>query len=116
MTMDTNSNKPTKRIFEIFERLGSSHLLMVVGSLFLLDMVIIDPIPFLDEIVLGVGTLLLARWQLRSGGTSAGTVAKPATKNVTPTEVVTPPNHVSPPSSPQGDSVTPVTPPENASA
>jgi hypothetical protein len=27
----------------------------------------IDPIPFLDEIILGLGTLLLANWKTRKG-------------------------------------------------
>jgi hypothetical protein len=27
-----------------------------------------DPIPFIDEIVLGLGTLLLANWKSRKGG------------------------------------------------
>jgi len=36
-------------------------------TLFVVDLVIPDPVPFLDEILLGVVTLLLSRWKARPG-------------------------------------------------
>lgn len=68
-------------------------LLIVVGSLFAIDLVVVDPLPFIDEIVLGAMTLLLARWSMRRGETDGESGAsyenpapgpKPPPKNVTP--------------------------------
>ncbi len=60
----------------------SSTLLALAGSLFVLDLVIPDPLPFIDEIVLGIITLLIARWQSRRKEPPAA--PKPPPKNVTP--------------------------------
>jgi hypothetical protein len=38
-------------------------LFLVTAGLFVLDMVTPDPIPFIDEILLGLGTLVLAAWR-----------------------------------------------------
>lgn len=75
-------------------RLKSSQLLLLVGSLFVLDLMIPDPFPFIDEIILGVLTVLIARWQSRRseadedfGDRSYDSTSyddKPPTKNVTP--------------------------------
>lgn len=46
-------------------RLSTHKLAAFVGFLFLLDFFVPDPIPFIDELVLGMLTLLLARWQGR---------------------------------------------------
>lgn len=46
-------------------RLRFPTLFMVVAGLFLFDLVIPDFIPFLDEIMLGLSTLLLASWKNR---------------------------------------------------
>ena len=43
-------------------RLRSWQLFLLAGGLFAADLVVPDPIPFLDEIMLGLSTLLLARW------------------------------------------------------
>jgi len=40
-------------------------LFLVTATLFVLDLLIPDVIPFIDEILLGLGTLLLARWKNR---------------------------------------------------
>ncbi len=79
-------DKTGSRFLEIFKRLKSSHLLMVVGGLFLLDLFIPDPIPFVDEAVLGLLTLLVARWKLRAPRPAPPPPLppKPPTKNVTP--------------------------------
>jgi hypothetical protein len=45
----------------LLSRLGSRTLVVVAAVLFLIDLVLPDPVPFLDEIILGVTTLLLAR-------------------------------------------------------
>ncbi|GAA5182845.1 hypothetical protein GCM10025771_33060 [Niveibacterium umoris] len=49
------------------ERLRFPQLFLVMLVLFLLDLVIPDVIPFIDEILLGLATLLLASWR-RGGG------------------------------------------------
>ncbi len=70
------------RFKQIAERLKSSHLFLVVASLFVLDLLIPDPIWFIDEIILFIITVLIARWQL--GRTEPPAPPKPPPKNVTP--------------------------------
>jgi len=41
------------------------HLLLLTGALFALDLVVPDGLPFLDEIFLGLMTLLFATWRNR---------------------------------------------------
>ncbi len=66
-------------------RLRSSQLLLLVGSLFVVDLFIPDPIPFVDEIILGIMTVLIARWQSRRSEDEDAFDDKPPPKNVTPT-------------------------------
>jgi len=40
-------------------------LFLVTASLFVADLLIPDLIPFLDEVFLGLATLMLARWKTR---------------------------------------------------
>ncbi|AAW74769.1 hypothetical protein BRM22_22590 [Xanthomonas oryzae pv. oryzae] len=40
-------------------------LFKLAAALFLVDLVIPDPIPFLDELLFGLTTLLLANWKTR---------------------------------------------------
>ena len=60
----------------------SSSLLAIVASLFVLDLAIPDALPFVDEIVLGILTILIARWQSRRA--EPPEPPKPPPKNVTP--------------------------------
>lgn len=46
-------------------RLRYPTLFKLTATLFLVDLFLPDPIPFVDEIVLGLGTLLLANWRTR---------------------------------------------------
>ncbi|MEO8002426.1 MAG: DUF6116 family protein [Arenimonas sp.] len=46
-------------------RLRFPTLFLVIAMLFVFDLVIPDFIPFLDEILLGLGTVLLASWKNR---------------------------------------------------
>jgi hypothetical protein len=40
-------------------------LLMLTSGLFVLDVLVPDFVPFVDELLLGLGTLILARWKDR---------------------------------------------------
>lgn len=40
-------------------------LFKIAAALFAVTLVVPDPIPFIDEILLGLGTLLLANWKDR---------------------------------------------------
>ncbi|MEM7351949.1 MAG: DUF6116 family protein [Acidobacteriota bacterium] len=64
------------------QRLKSSQLLMLVSSLFVLDLLIPDPIPFVDEIILGILAILVGRWQERRATPPES--SKPPPKNITP--------------------------------
>jgi len=46
-------------------RLRFPTLFKIVAALFIFDLIIPDFIPFLDEIMLGLGTVLLASWKNR---------------------------------------------------
>ncbi len=46
-------------------RLRSWQLFVVAAALLVADLLIPDPIPFVDEIMLALTTLLLARWKRR---------------------------------------------------
>ena len=46
----------------VLARLGSRTILTVGGTLFLLNMVIPDPLPLVDEFLILAGTVLLSRW------------------------------------------------------
>ena len=43
--------------------LRTSQLFLIAAALFVIDLFIPDPVPFLDELLLGVLTLSLARWK-----------------------------------------------------
>ena len=46
-------------------RLRSWQLFVVAGALFVVDLLVPDPIPFIDEVMLGLTTLIMARWKRR---------------------------------------------------
>ena len=45
----------------LLSRLGSRTLVTLCAILFVIDMLVPDPLPFLDEIILAVATIILAR-------------------------------------------------------
>jgi Family of unknown function (DUF6116) len=59
----------------VLARLGSRTILGVGGALFLLNMIIPDPIPLVDEFLILAGTILLSRWAKMSEGASSATGA-----------------------------------------
>jgi hypothetical protein len=52
-------------VLAFFGRLRFPQLFLATGVLFLLDLVIPDFIPFADELLLGLATLLLGSWKNR---------------------------------------------------
>ncbi|MEG0183412.1 MAG: DUF6116 family protein [Stenotrophomonas sp.] len=50
-------------------RLRYPTLFKLTAGLFALTLLIPDPIPFVDELMLGLGTLLLANWKSRNAAT-----------------------------------------------
>ncbi len=55
-------------------------------ALFLLDLIVPDFVPFIDEILLGLGAALFGMWRERVSPAPAEPAAKPPVKNVTPGE------------------------------
>ena len=53
------------RVRQFLSGLRSWQLFVVAAALFVIDLVVVDPIPFVDEVLLGVITLMLARWRAR---------------------------------------------------
>ena len=46
-------------------RLSYPRLFLIAAVLFVANLFFIDPLPFVDEILLGIGTLMLANWKDR---------------------------------------------------
>ena len=53
------------RIVGFFSRLRFPYLAALTGLLFVANLFIPDAIPFIDEILLGLGTALFASWRKR---------------------------------------------------
>jgi hypothetical protein len=51
----------------VVTRMGSRAILAIGGTLFLLNMLIPDPLPLVDEFLMLAGTILLSRWAKRQG-------------------------------------------------
>ncbi len=77
------SRAPQGLITSLLGRFGSRlrfpQLFAFTATLFVLDLLIPDLIPFLDELLLGLATMLLAMWREREPE-----VEKPPMKDVTP--------------------------------
>ena len=56
----------TAPLFAFAGKLRFPTLFLVTAGLFLLDLLIPDMIPLVDEILLGLGALLLSSWKRRS--------------------------------------------------
>lgn len=56
-------NPVTSRALEWASTLRYPTLFKLAAALFLVDLVLPDPIPFLDELLFGLTTLLLANWK-----------------------------------------------------
>ncbi len=69
-----------ERLQRFAEQLKSSTLLLLATSLFVLDLMIPDPLAFVVDIILGLVTVLIARWQ----GRRKEPAPKPPPKDVTP--------------------------------
>ncbi len=74
----------------VLARLGPRRLAWVFGVLFVVNLLVPDPIPIVDELLLGLLTLILAQWRSappeESAGSTGGSGTKPPMKNVTPKE------------------------------
>lgn len=63
-------------VMGFLSRLSYPRLFMLTGALFLVDLVVPDFVPLADEILLGLGTLLLASWKNRRGDPSVIDIRK----------------------------------------
>ena len=60
-------NPLTRPLLRWAEGLRYPRLAMLIAAIFVVDLVIPDFIPFIDEILLGLGTLLLTNLRARPG-------------------------------------------------
>ena len=51
----------------VIARARAPVLLLIAAALFVFDLLVPDLIPFVDEILLGLVTALLARWRVQGG-------------------------------------------------
>jgi len=58
-------NPITRALLAYAGRLRFPTLFLITLALFVIDLLVPDPIPFVDEILLGLGTLLFASWRRR---------------------------------------------------
>jgi hypothetical protein len=70
-------------IDRILRGLRTSHLAILMLLVFLLDLFWLDPVPFVDEILLAMFTILVARWRGRVAESAAPGDGKPPAKDVT---------------------------------
>ena len=56
-------NPITNRVLGFLSKLSFPRLFLITAALFVLDTAIPDFIPFADEILLGLGALILSNWQ-----------------------------------------------------
>lgn len=82
--METTRQQRERAVHEVGSRLRFPWLFGLVAGLFVMDLVIPDLLPFIDEILLGLGTLLLSRLRERRPPAAPGERETPPTKNVTP--------------------------------
>jgi len=68
--MRTMANPLLGPVMRYVEKLSYPRLFLVTAALFLIDTAIPDFIPFADEILLGLGTLLLANLRKRKAPSS----------------------------------------------
>ena len=59
-------------LLRFFGRLSYPRLFALTAALFAFDVVIPDFVPFADELLLGLGTLLLANWKKRKDPADPG--------------------------------------------
>lgn len=64
-------------------RLKHPQLFLLVLTLFLVDLVVVDPIPFVDEALLALLTLLLGSWRRRRPRPTPPADDGPSVKDVT---------------------------------
>ena len=64
-------------------KLKFPQLFTITAGLFIVDLIVPDLFPFVDEILLGLATLLLANWK-KKVDPGADPANKPPTKDITP--------------------------------
>jgi len=69
--------------FSMLERMRFPQLFVLLLALFVVDLFVLDPIPFLDELVLGILTLMAGSWGRRERAPRER-IDKEPEKNVTP--------------------------------
>lgn len=59
---------PARIVERVAGRLRFPTLFLLTAILFVVNLVVADPLPFVDEILLGLATLLLGSWKERKAG------------------------------------------------
>jgi hypothetical protein len=62
---------PARIVEHLAGRLRFPVLFLLTATLFVANLFVPDPLPFLDEILLGLVTLLIGSWKGRKGGDDA---------------------------------------------
>ncbi len=65
INLSAMANPLLSPVLRFFGRLSYPRLFALTAALFAFDLVIPDFVPFIDELLLGLGTLLLANWKKR---------------------------------------------------
>jgi len=59
------ANPVSSLLLRLLGRLRFPYLFLVTATLFVIDLLVPDAIPLVDELLLGLGTLLLGAWRRR---------------------------------------------------
>ena len=73
----------TSALERLLGRFRGSHLALILGLLFVVDLFIPDPLPFVDEAVLAILALLAGKWATRGDSESAPTDQQPGPIDIT---------------------------------
>ena len=83
--MSSDSDKPQVFPLSFLAGLRFPQLFVILAVLLLLDIIVLDPVPGIDELLLGVMTLMIGRLK-KSASRKEVSASKPPEKNVTPEE------------------------------
>ncbi len=83
---DCMAENPTEVPVPFLDRLRFPHLFLLLGGLFFLDLFIPDFVPLIDELILGILTVMMGVW--RKSRSELAAERQPVEKNITPSKSI----------------------------
>ena len=80
------AENPSEVPVPFLDRLRFPHLFLLLGGLFFLDLFIPDFVPLIDELILGILTVMMGVW--RKSRSELAAERGPVEKNITPSKSI----------------------------